>query len=166
MIQVTDNFLPWEEFNTLQSIIMGQDFDWKYSDSVVAAGDGYFQFFHMFFLAGHGAFSPFMDILNPILNIIRPYELVKVKANINPRSQVMDTYPYHIDVGNFECAHQRELYTSILYINTNNGLTKFEDGTAIESVANRIVTFPATMRHTGTNCTDEKVRIVLNLNYT
>ena len=50
-------------------------------------------------------------------------------------------------------------------MNTNNGYTKFEDGSIVESVANRIVTFPANMKHLGTSCTDEKTRVVINFNY-
>jgi len=55
--------------------------------------------------------------------------------------------------------------TAILYMNTNNGYTKFEDGTKVESVANRMITFPANMKHSGTSCTDEKTRVVINFNY-
>ena len=54
--------------------------------------------------------------------------------------------------------------TSIFYMNTNNGYTKFEDGTKVESVANRMVTFPANMKHAETSCTDEKIRVVINFN--
>ena len=59
----------------------------------------------------------------------------------------------------------KQLTTSIFYINTNNGYTIFEDGTKVESVANRLLTFPTNMKHTGTSCTDEKTRIVINFNY-
>ena len=55
--------------------------------------------------------------------------------------------------------------TSIFYMNTNNGYTKFEDGTKIESVANRLVSFPSNMKHKGTSCTDEKTRVVINFNH-
>ena len=47
----------------------------------------------------------------------------------------------------------------------NNGYSEFEDGTKVESVANRMVTFPANVKHTGTSCTDEKTRVVINFNY-
>ena len=43
--------------------------------------------------------------------------------------------------------------------------TKFEDGTKVESVANRFVTFPANIKHTGSTCRDEKTRDVINFNY-
>ena len=55
--------------------------------------------------------------------------------------------------------------TSIFYINTNNGYTKFKDGTKVESIANRMITFPANMEHCGTSCTDKNIRIVINFNY-
>ena len=59
-----------------------------------------------------------------------------------------------------------KIFTSaIFYLNTNNGYTKFEDGTIISSIENRLVTFPSTMLHTGTSCTDTKYRLVLNLVY-
>ena len=50
-------------------------------------------------------------------------------------------------------------------MNTNNGYTEFEDGTKVESVANRFVSFPEKMKHRGTSCTDKKTRIVININY-
>ena len=50
-------------------------------------------------------------------------------------------------------------------MNTNNGYTLFENGTKIESVANRMITFPTNMKHTGTSCTDENTRVVINFNY-
>ena len=55
--------------------------------------------------------------------------------------------------------------TSIFYINTNNGYTKFENGEKVESVANRMVTFSTNLKHTGTSCTDERTRVVINFNY-
>ena len=42
---------------------------------------------------------------------------------------------------------------------------EFEDGTKIESVANRLISFPEEMKHRGTSCTDEKIRVVINFNY-
>ena len=55
--------------------------------------------------------------------------------------------------------------TSIFYVNTNNGYTVFEDGTKVESVANRMLTFPSNLKHCGTSCTDKNIRSVINFNY-
>ena len=48
---------------------------------------------------------------------------------------------------------------------TNNGYTEFENGMKVESVENRWVSFPEDIKHRGTSCTDEKVRVVINFNY-
>ena len=53
----------------------------------------------------------------------------------------------------------------ILYINTNDGYTVFEDGTKVESVANRALFFNGKFKHAGTTCTDQPIRVVLNFNY-
>jgi len=55
--------------------------------------------------------------------------------------------------------------TGIYYINDNNGYTKLESGEVIQSKANRLLTFPANVRHLGSTCTDEKSRVLINLNY-
>jgi hypothetical protein len=55
--------------------------------------------------------------------------------------------------------------TSILYINTNNGYTELESGEKIESVANRLVSFPTNIKHRGVSQTDEQTRVLLNFNY-
>ena len=55
--------------------------------------------------------------------------------------------------------------TSIFYINTNNGYTEFEDGTVINSVANRLVSFPLNTKHRMATQTDTQRRIVVNFNY-
>ena len=40
-----------------------------------------------------------------------------------------------------------------------------EDGTKIESVANRVLLFDSSRPHSSTRCTDQKVRVNINLNY-
>ena len=55
--------------------------------------------------------------------------------------------------------------TAILYINTNNGWTRFKKGARVKSIANRIVIFDSNLEHSGVTCTDEKRRVVMNFNY-
>ena len=43
---------------------------------------------------------------------------------------------------------------------------KLEDGTKIKSVANRMLVMSGAVKHTGSTCTDEKCRVVINFNYT
>ena len=62
----------------------------------------------------------------------------------------------------------KNINTSIFYLNTNNGITIFEDTKEeVESVSNRMITFPGYLKHTGTTPTDKDVphRILINFNY-
>jgi len=60
----------------------------------------------------------------------------------------------------------KNINTSIFYLNTNNGITIFEDTKEeVESVSNRMITFPGYLRHTGTTATDKPHRILININY-
>ena len=54
---------------------------------------------------------------------------------------------------------------AIFYINTCDGYTKLEDGTKIDSVANRMLLFDASKPHTPSDCTNQSVRVNINFNY-
>ena len=90
------------------------------------------------------------------------YSLQRVKINLQERQEKIIEHGMHID---YNDAPENAL-TSILYINTNNGYTKFETGEKVESVENRLVTFPNSLKHTGTtNSCDEKYRCVMNIDW-
>ena len=55
--------------------------------------------------------------------------------------------------------------TAIFYCNTNDGYSLFKDGTKVKSIKNRIVIFNNDIYHTGTTCTNEKIRSVINFNF-
>ena len=57
------------------------------------------------------------------------------------------------------------MMTAIYYVNSNNGYTEFEDGTKVDSVRNRLVTFPSSMKHRGVSQTDTRTRMVINFNW-
>ena len=50
-------------------------------------------------------------------------------------------------------------------MNSNNGYTYFENKEKVKSVANRLLKFDNIMKHSGTTCTDENQRVVININY-
>ena len=84
---------------------------------------------------------------------------MRIKANVHARTHKIIEHGLHIDF------QHPEMETAIYYVNTNNGYTMFENGTKVESVANRLVVFPTEMFHSGTTCTDEPRRVVINFNY-
>ena len=101
----------------------------------------------------------------PIIEILQPEAVKRIKANLRTRTSKNEESFFHVDLMMMSEEKQKQWTTSIFYVNTNDGYTKFEDGTKVESVANRLVSFPANMKHLGTSCTDQKRRVVINFNY-
>lgn len=163
-MKVIDNFLPYNYFYNLRNFMMGVNFDWHYIpfitnqkeiDDVTKS-----QFVHMFYHKDDGE-GNFFPMLIPCLQKMKCKDLIRIKANLTPYSKNDIVYGYHTDLDTEEF----EVNTSILYINTNNGYTLFEDGTRVDSIENRLVTFDSQMKHSGVSCSDEKCRIVINFNY-
>ena len=163
MIDIVDNWLPEEVFYKLFSTMKSPEFPWFLGKVVGYQGDdevkGNMQFFHEFYR--HHQMKN--QLMMPVLYHLQPCATIRIKANLSLATDRIEVGGMHIDV---EDGLDREyLKTSILYMNTNNGYTTFEDGTKVESVQNRFVTFPNSMRHAGTTCTDSPFRMVVNFNY-
>jgi len=159
-MKVQDNFLDKESFNNIQSLMMGNDFDWYYNTVITEEkfNRKEFQFTHIFYLDGSPRTS--YPVVEPIVKTINPFSLVRVKANLLTKTPKIKEYDFHTDYKN-----KKNLTTAIFYVNTCNGYTLFKDGKKIESVANRLVSFDSGLEHTGTSCSDENVRVVINFNY-
>ena len=174
-MKIIDNFLDQKNFDELQNAIMGENFAWFYNDVIDSNDDiDKYQFIHTFY-TNYVPTSNNIKTINPILNKIGPVSLLRIKANLLTRTLNIVENKFHVDMGigyNQDGVavvmpeEKLKLFTtSIFYVNTNNGYTKFEDGTKVESVANRLLSFPANIKHTGTSCTDQKTRVVINFNY-
>ena len=154
-MKVIDNFLSEYEFNTLRDYITSTDFPWYFglvtSDSKIA------QFVHTFYVNDAPTPTwPHISFLRAKLNMAA---LVRIKVNLNPRTETLQVHrdAFHIDYP--------DITTAVFYLNTCDGYTLFEDGTKVNSVENRIVIFDSNTRHTGTSCTNEAGRLVMNINY-
>ena len=165
-MKIYDNFLPESDFNTLQSILMGPEFPWYYQQYVNAPTENsipdlnVFYFSHTFY--GYNLpKSNYYPILEPLLNHLNPLAILRLKANLNTRTEKVVQYDFHTDY----VVKSAPVKTAVFYINTNNGATIFEDGQKATSQENRLVTFDHNMKHAGTTCTDQQSRILLNLNY-
>ena len=158
-IEIYDNFLDKEIFEDLQTQVMGEHFFWKYRGNVVYKDEPkeYFQFVHLLFNSNNPTSDKYY-LLDPLLNKMGVTALVRAKANLLTRTEIHIEHGFHVDY-HFDC------YSAIYYINTNNGYTLFEDGTKINSLENRLVVFNSRIKHTGATCTDQKKRIVININF-
>ena len=60
----------------------------------------------------------------------------------------------------------KKFKTAILYINTNDGYTRFKKkNKKIKSEENKLIDFNGRLSHTGTSCTDAPYRMVINFVY-
>jgi len=159
--KIIDNALPEEEFYKIKSLIFNQIFPWYYNDYVAHEYDnsstGYF--IHDFYNFDKNPMvgSNFTSIL-PILALIQPRSLMRVRANLYLRTSEIEYHDKHVDK-NYD--HNG----AILYLNTNNGCTVLEDGTKIESLENRILLFNPGKLHSSTSCNDQSYRSNIIINY-
>ena len=177
-MKIEDNFLGQKDFDGLQTLMMGENFAWYFRSRYYAnvpSDPSYiglkeedvldqFQFTHRFY-EDKIPQSPYMEQLNCFLDLLQPVAIFRIVGNLLTRLPSIVKNPFHTDMPFLLEEKLEQWTTSIFYVNTNNGYTVFEDGTKVESVANRMLTFPANTKHTGTTCTDQQTRVIINFNY-
>ena len=158
MIEIIDNFLPEEEFKSIQSFMMGGEFKWFYVEGRAFVDDGSFQMIHMFFQPEVGSNSEHLNMWNTFMNKVEAKKCERIKANLTFKTPTIELSEYHSDYD--------DMKTAIFYINTNNGYTEFESGVRVSSVANRVCIFDSNLKHRGTTHNEgDQQRIVVNFNY-
>ena len=181
MINCIDDFLDQDSFLKIKELLTSTDFPWfggcihssideeisnqikdnklkqKIEESRCSDFFNY-HFVHKFYTDDVPVSHYFASYIKPIYNLLNGKSLIRTKANLMTRTERPVLSGFHIDC-------EEKNHTSIFYINTNNGYTKFIDGTKVESIENRMVTFPGSYFHSGVTATDQKTRIVLNFNY-
>ena len=162
-MQIVDNALSEENFEFIKKAITEEqdliEFPWYLQNTGVSVkGDGSFQFTHQF-CDQVGNRSSFDYLMKPLYYYLGVNKFYRCKINLTMKTkETHEFYPLHTDQ---EFTHK----TAIYYLNTNNGYTLFEDGTKVDSVANRMVLFEGNTLHTGATQTDERFRYVINFNY-
>ena len=166
-MQILDGFLDPNLLLSLRAALKHPSFPWERTKVLSPSGAGALaeeqnvQFVHGFYRRREGRVfqSRYLPLVLPVVNRLAPQLLVKVKVNLTlPRADHLE-YGLHVDT------RWPGARTAILYLNTNDGYTVFEDGTRVPSLENRLLVFDAALRHTGASCTDVEARLVLNMNF-
>ena len=169
-ILINEQLLPVEEFERIQSEVMGSQFPWyKQECGVSATGSGGFQFTHQLRNVDRGT-SHYNDLFTNLYIRLGVKRLFRSKLNLLYRTKEIHEFkPFHVDLNE----NNPPWSTAIFYMNTNNGYTLFEDGTKVDSVANSLVEFEGHTFHTGSTHTigtpcheyeEGRFRVVLNIN--
>ncbi len=161
LVTIEDNFLESSTFVALQDIFLGAQVPWYYNQGVNKPSPqsnlNDYQFTHKIF-EDNLVHSNTFELFRPILQQLGVKALIRIKANLSPITETHYTYGLHSDT-QFPCT------TAIMYLNTTNGFTIFENNEKVDGIENRIVKFNSQFKHSGVSSTDTQVRVVLNLNY-
>ena len=165
-VEVYDDFLDDEKFRWVQREMLGASINWNLGsilnpkvDTIDCNELENIQFTNYMYddlqpkAPEYGIVEPFIS--DPRLGITA---LVRIKANLTMRTPKVITHGFHKDG---KCHHTSAIY----YVNSNDGYTEFEDGTQIESIGNRLLVFDSQISHTGSTCTNSRVRCVINFIY-
>ena len=169
-ISIQDNFLKEKEFNALRDVVTTDAFPWFYFP-VTVAGPQIKDEEQTPGLLTHSVYHnniPTSDFFQQFFYTFEQLDVsVLIRANLNLQIRNLEPYfaTFHSDMDGYSKSFQQICTTSILYINTCNGYTEIEDGTKVDSVANRLVSFPSNMEHRGVSQTDTRTRILVNFNY-
>lgn len=157
--KVIDTFLTDSEFTHIQQTIFAGTFPWYTSTEGVGyendVSDKHFS--HLLYNDG-APNSDFYTLLTPILAKLKVKAMLRARANMFLKTPDLIQHAKHVD---FEFKHKG----CIVYLNTNNGFTGLEDGTRIDSIANRALFFNPGALHSSTNCTDQLFRANIVINY-
>ena len=159
-MKVIDDFLPYEVFDNLKELVIGnQDFPWYHMTSVSGSesDDGTY-FIHALY-GQNVLLSTYFNNFLPLIESINPFALNRIKVNYYPTTDEIKEHDFHVD---YNFSH----HGAIFYLNTCNGKTIFESGEVIESVENRLLLFNPSKPHKSTTCTDHKFgRYNINFNF-
>ena len=163
--EIIDNFLDEKHFTELEKDIVNPFYEmpWFMNDGV--SGDftkenknsKIFYMTHTFYNDNMPT-SNRLNKLNPLLKKLNVLCLIRIKANLFPNTEKLHEHPMHIDYNFYNTG-------AVLSLNTCDGYTKLEDGTKINSVANRLLLFDASTPHCSTTTTNVPARININMNF-
>ena len=168
-----DNFLPEEEFKNIQDLILNQ----SQTESI-----GYFPRHyvtnpdefkdtnpHWNWYATHMLYDCDMPQSNYCERFCQTFvsrfydmkiikSLIRIKINFYPWTETLKSHGFHDDYPFDHCG-------ALFSINTCDGYTEFEDGTKVDSVANRLMLFNPKQPHRSTTTTTAFGRFNINFNF-
>ena len=155
------NFLDKDKSQFILDYMTSLKFPWLYMNCSTYENDGNNMFSNVLYSDGKNKY--YDKVCKELVDKIKPLDILRIKANLTTN---VDTYknvfPLHTDFENVENG-----FTSIYYVNTNNGGTAFENGKFVKSEKGKLVTFPMNIKHRTIPHTDNNYeRIVININYT
>jgi len=161
-MKIIKNFLPKQIYFQIKETLMSDSFPWFYNEDILTPGDregqtSFFQFTHNFY-KNKTPWSDHFQILEPILNIIKPISIIRIKANLNTQTKNI------VETGLHKDDQDDRLRSAVFFLNTCNGYCKILNE-KVYSEDNKMVLFNSNTIHTGSTTTDQKRRVLINFIY-
>ena len=155
MTQVINNFLDNNEFEFIYKTVTSSHSPWYLSHKVYE-DDGQTHFIHNLVKNEDGKRNTSFfvsSVLSALLTKLKVKNVIRAKVNLTYKTdKIIESKP-HLDVRKVDL--NEPSFSSILYLNSNNGYTQIVGGDKITSVENRLLTFPTHTSHFGTTHTSQ-----------
>ena len=159
-MKIIDNYLPKEDLEALQHLIVWNKIFPFFLGQGVANGEDINSDFNNWY-AAHVLYvgSKPTEYFNHVFDLLnfKSKILLKLKVNFYPHTNVVYEHAPHVDYP-FPCR------AGLLSLNTCDGFTRLADGTKVDSVANRMLFFEGGELHNSSTTTDSG-RFNININY-
>ena len=156
-VKTEKNFLNQDDFNKLRSAALVAPFYFYGYVSNSKNRDGYY-FTHDIFTNSKIFSSDIFELMAPVFKKLEMKALYKAKINLYPSTHKILQHDQHVD-SLFKCK------AFILSLNTCDGFTKVGKNIKIPSVENQGIFFDSDVPHNSTTCTDQDIRLNININY-
>ena len=169
-VRVIDNFLSPTEFKKIKEIMMGDYLPWYYNRGIINSKErpGRYQLTHVLYAnleeeLMSDNYSSVCENLMTKLGVSSKSRIIRIKANMNPQTFFHKNGGYHVDY--IDDDEVEKITTAVYYVNTNNGWTHIKGYGKVKCKENRIALFDSRTQHAGFSCTDQDVKVVININY-
>jgi hypothetical protein len=169
-----DNFLPQEEFENIRDLILNQSetesigyfprhYVTNYSNEFSDVNPPWNWYATHMLYDFNRSQSSYCEQFYAIF-VLKFYDmkiiksLIRMKINFYPHSETLKVHGFHDDYPFDHCG-------ALFSINTCDGYTEFEDGTKVDSVANRLMLFNPKQPHRSTTTTTAFGRFNINFNF-
>tara|TARA_R100001132_G_C3258643_1_gene83436 strand:- start:224 stop:745 length:522 start_codon:yes stop_codon:yes gene_type:complete len=159
--KIQENFLNKNDFKKIKDVMTNSgSFPWYYSQIIGAKykSNIYFSYFIHTFYDNNSITSPYIKLIEPFLKKLKVKKLIRAKVNLFYPTNRIIKFDEHQDTNYKSDA-------AILYLNDCNGGTIIKKDNFIQSKENRLLKFKGNLLHQSTSCSDDKYRILININY-
>ena len=156
-MDIVENYVDAESLKQLNINLNANHFPWYWVKKIARANNiNNYHFSHVFYIHDRICSNWFSLIEKSFLLLLKPKALIRIKANLNVRTEKQFLFEKHQDQ-DFDCK------VAIFYLNSNDGYTLINNK-EIKSVKNRMLFFNNEW-HSSSTTTDQPNRIVINFNY-